>query len=49
MNPHFNKTLRPIAAHRFKIQGRGYLMFLPKSLGVKVFRKNYQGVPVFWV
>jgi hypothetical protein len=34
----------PIDAHGLKIQGRGYLMFFPKSLGgVKAFRKNCLG------
>jgi hypothetical protein len=32
-----------IDAHGLKIQGRGYLKFLPKSLGVKDFRKNFHG------
>jgi hypothetical protein len=35
-----------IDAHGLKIQGRGYLMFLPKFLGgVKAFRKNCLGGP----
>jgi len=37
---------KSIDAHGLKIQGRGYLKFLPKSLGgVKAFRKNCMGGP----
>jgi hypothetical protein len=37
-------TERNKDSHGLKIQGRGKLKFLPKSLvGVKAFRKNFQG------
>jgi hypothetical protein len=41
-----NFNIKGIDAHGLKIQGGGYLKFLPKSLGgVKGFRKNCQGGP----
>jgi len=38
-----NDSIDSIDAHKLKIQERGYLKFLPKSLGVNAFRKNCQG------
>jgi hypothetical protein len=39
-----------IDAHRLKIQGRGYLKFLPKFLGgSSLSGKNARGIPLFQV
>jgi hypothetical protein len=39
-----------IDAHGLKIQGRGYLKFLPKFLGgSRLSGKIAMGLPLFWV